>query len=109
MNDKNQIEEMINDKVVLTKEEYRDLKLMADSFNPFWFCSSGCEGYHKNCHLTCLDSILVKYKIKGAHEFAKTLKSVVWEEWPNETIRIKDLHRVIDDILDCHYKKEEQQ
>ena len=38
-----------------------------------------------------------------ARELAKTIKSVVWEEFENETIRIKDLHGVIDDILRSKY------
>ena len=38
-----------------------------------------------------------------AKDFAKTIKSVVWEEFENETIRIKDLHGVIDDILRSKY------
>jgi hypothetical protein len=38
-----------------------------------------------------------------AKKLAKTIKSVIWEEFENETIRIKDLHGVIDDILNCHY------
>lgn len=38
-----------------------------------------------------------------ARDFAKTIKSVVWEEFENETIRIKDLHGVIDDILRSKY------
>lgn len=38
-----------------------------------------------------------------ARELSKTIKSVVWEEFENETIRIKDLHGVIDDILRSKY------
>ena len=38
-----------------------------------------------------------------AKDFAKTIKSVIWEEFENETIRIKDLHGVIDDILRSKY------
>jgi hypothetical protein len=38
-----------------------------------------------------------------ARDIGRTLKSVIWEEEENETIRIKDLHKVIDDILNCHY------
>ena len=38
-----------------------------------------------------------------ARDFAKTIKSVVWEEFENETIRIKDLRGVIDDILRSKY------
>ena len=38
-----------------------------------------------------------------ARDYAKTIKCVVWEEFENETIRIKDLHGVIDDILRSKY------
>ena len=40
--------------------------------------------------------------------FAKTLKSVLWisDEVPDEKMALKDVHKVIDDILDCHYKSE---
>lgn len=38
-----------------------------------------------------------------AKEIAKTIKSVIWEEFENETIRIKDLHGVIDDIVSSKF------
>lgn len=34
--------------VVLTKEDYEDLKVAADNYDMFWFCSfGGCEGARK--------------------------------------------------------------
>ena len=42
-------------------------------------------------------------EINTARKIGRTLKSVIWEEEEGETISIKDLHKVIDDILNCHY------
>lgn len=80
-----------------------------------------CDNYAQNglCFIDgdICDNVVCKY-YKGAkalleqgyrkesdtaREFAKTIKSVVWEEFENETIRIKDLHGVIDDILRSKY------
>lgn len=75
--------------------------------DPFWFCAmGGCEGVCKQCKDTCPDSILVRKIKEGARGLAKTIKSVIWEETENETIRIKDLHKVVDDIVSCHYSPE---
>lgn len=38
-----------------------------------------------------------------ARELATTIKSVIWEEFENETIRIKDLHSCINDIVRSKY------
>lgn len=58
--------------------------------------------------IDCIREILIQRRIDDAvkdtaRELAKTIKSVVWEEFENETIRIKDLHGVIDDILRSKY------
>lgn len=42
-------------------------------------------------------------EINTARKIGNMLKSVIWEEEEGETIRIKDLHKVIDDVLNCHY------
>ena len=49
------------DDIVISKEEYRYLKSIEKSYDPFWFCSiSGCEGIRKECKDTCEMSIFVK-------------------------------------------------
>lgn len=55
--------------VVLTKEEYEDLKVAADNYDPFWFCSfGGCEGARKGCKDDCEMSIFVQERKKTAKE-----------------------------------------
>lgn len=66
------------DSIILTKEEYIDLS----------------RNYVK------------EQKEQAVKEFAETLKSVVWEEFENETIKIKDLHGIINDILKSKYDVE---
>lgn len=63
--------------VVLTKEEYEDLKVAADNYDPFWFCSfGGCEGARKGCKDDCEMSIVV-------HERKKTVKEIL-QEWADD-------------------------
>lgn len=58
------------DSVVLSREEYRCLKSIENSYDPFWFCAfGGCEGACKECKDTCEMSIFVKER----KETAKTL------------------------------------
>lgn len=55
--------------VVLTKEDYEDLKVAADNYDPFWFCSfGGCEGARKGCKDDCEMSIFVQERKKTAKE-----------------------------------------
>ena len=83
--------------VKVNKELYNDLSSIMS------------EEYEKRMLITpsyCANKLLEKgYRKESdtARELAKTIKSVVWEEFENETIRIKDLHGVIDDILRSKY------
>lgn len=55
--------------VVLTKEDYEDLKVAADNYDMFWFCSfGGCEGARKGCKDDCEMSIFVQERKKTAKE-----------------------------------------
>lgn len=47
--------------------------------------------------------LLAKARKETAREIAKTLISVLWEEEKDETIRIKDVHRVIRDVVGSQY------
>ena len=47
--------------------------------------------------------LLGKARKETAREIAKTLISVLWEEEKDETIRIKDVHRVIRDVVGSQY------
>lgn len=63
--------------VVLTKEEYEDLKVAADNYDPFWFCSfGGCEGARKGCKDDCEMSIFVQERKKTAKE--------ILQEWADD-------------------------
>ena len=57
----------------------------------------------KRVYATALYNAGYRKESDTARGLAKTIKSVVWEEFENETIRIKDLHGVIDDILRSKY------
>lgn len=74
-------------------EKIEELKKEIKEIQPFFYASLAEhiieKGYRKESDT--------------AREFAKTIKSVVWEEFENETIRIKDLHGVINDILRSKY------
>lgn len=77
------------DAVVLTKEEFDDfveskrllgcyiedqkiLLQMANSPDPFWFCTfGGCEGICKECKNTCEMSIFVQTRKEMAEKFAE--------------------------------------
>lgn len=49
--------------ITITAEEYKFLKQIEKSYDPFWFCSfGGCEGACKTCIKTCEMSLLVKAK-----------------------------------------------
>lgn len=65
--------------VVLTKEEYEDLKVAADNYDPFWFCSfGGCEGARKGCKDDCEMSIFVQERKKnGKRDFASIVRQVL--------------------------------
>lgn len=72
----------IEDIVVLTREEYKELKFAADHFDPFWFCTfGGCEGARKECKDTCEMSIFVQERRKTAREIIQTLKDKVKFGW----------------------------
>ena len=64
--------------VVLTKEEYEDLKVAADNYDPFWFCSfGGCEGARKGCKDDCEMSIFVQERKKTAKEILSKLNALM--------------------------------
>lgn len=67
--------------VVLTKEEYEDLKVAADNYDPFWFCSfGGCEGARKGCKDDCEMSIFVQERKKTAKEILQMLIGRAFED-----------------------------
>lgn len=50
-----------NEEIVISKEEYEELKFAEKHYDPFWFCTfDGCEGARKECKNTCEMSIFVQ-------------------------------------------------
>lgn len=69
---------ILENAVVLTKEEYDDLKVAADNYDPFWFCSfDGCEGARKGCKDDCEMSIFVQERKKTAKEILSKLNALM--------------------------------
>ena len=66
-----QCETYSNDElIVISKEEYKCLKSIEKSYDPFWFCSfGGCEGVSKECKDTCEMSIFVKERKETAEKY----------------------------------------
>lgn len=66
-----QCETYSNDElIVISKEEYKCLKSIEKSYDPFWFCSfGGCEGVCKECKDTCEMSIFVKERKETAERY----------------------------------------
>ena len=66
-----QCETYSNDElIVISKEEYKCLKSIEKSYDPFWFCSfGGCEGVCKECKDTCEMSICVKERKETAERY----------------------------------------
>lgn len=93
--------------VVLTKEEYEDLKVAADNYDPFWFCSfGGCEGARKGCKDDCEMSIFVQERKKTAKEIISAMKTMIINRRADERSGLNSIYttyspeRLFDDILD---------
>ena len=78
---KKYLDELDKNTVVLTKEEYRCLKDMADRYDPFWFCTfGGCEGAGKECKNTCEMSIFVQTRKETAEKLGRKFKEKLDEK-----------------------------
>lgn len=74
------------DNVVISREDYKYLKQIEKSFDPFWFCSfGGCEGACKECKDNCEMSHLVQAKQKRTYEIHKWMEDTinVYGPWIN--------------------------
>lgn len=93
----------MDEKIEINNKTVIDLAKIIHKHNQY--IQSDWEEYTKSDVSLAYAIILNGYRKERdtAKEFAKTIKSVVWEEFENETIRIKDLHGVIDDILRSKY------
>lgn len=68
------------DDIVISKEEYKYLKSIEKSYDPFWFCAfGGCEGARKECKDTCEMSIFVKERKETAKKYHKAMRKVIHE------------------------------
>lgn len=73
--------------VVISREEYDGLKKEAEHYDPFWFCTfGGCEGVCKECKNTCEMSIFVKERKETAEKYAKRAKEEAFTVFMGEPI-----------------------
>lgn len=71
---------LLEDSVVLSREEYRCLKSIEKSYDPFWFCAfGGCEGACKECKDTCEMSIFVKERKETAEKYKVAMMLCIQE------------------------------
>ena len=64
--------------VMITKEEYDNLKFAEKHYDPFWFCAfGGCEGACCECKDDCEMSLFVKEKQKRTYEILKWMEDKV--------------------------------
>lgn len=75
--DNEQYRKITEGTVLLTKEEYENLKFAADKYDPFWFCVfGGCDGACEECKDECANSIYVQERNKTAKEILQEFKNI---------------------------------